>query len=132
MLTTPRPARSRYAEKLTHCRFGGRSSDRRPGNRGIRFPQLLCFTFFTEIEFSVGTGCYANDPLREVAQPDEIHDRQLFSSDRNIRGSAKDLSQNTAIIPIHALMTRVQRLGNILYSPSLMTLMTWSVDFETY
>ena len=30
-------------------------SDRRPGNRGIRFPQLLCFTFFTEIEFSVGT-----------------------------------------------------------------------------
>ena len=52
----PEQAALRYAEKLTHCRFGGRSSHRRPGNRGIRFPQLLCFTFFTEIEFSVGTG----------------------------------------------------------------------------
>lgn len=68
----------------------------------------------------------------EVAQSDEIHDRQPFRSERNGCGREKDLAQNTAIIPIHALVTRVHRLGNILYSPSLMTLMTWSLYFETY
>jgi hypothetical protein len=31
----------------------------------------------------------------------------------------KALTQNTAIIAIHALMTRVRRFGNILYSYSL-------------
>jgi hypothetical protein len=55
VLATPRPARSRYAEKLTHCSFGGRRSNHGPANREMHFPQLLCFTFFNEIEFSVGT-----------------------------------------------------------------------------
>jgi hypothetical protein len=36
-------------------RYSCEHHERRPGNRGIRFPQLLCFTLFTEIEFSVGT-----------------------------------------------------------------------------
>jgi hypothetical protein len=31
------------------------STTARSFDEGQRFPQLLCFTFFTEIEFSVGT-----------------------------------------------------------------------------
>jgi hypothetical protein len=32
--------------------------------------------------------------------------------------------QNTAIIPTHALITRVHRLGNIMYSFSVIVLIT--------
>jgi hypothetical protein len=42
-------------DKLTRCHFRARRSNHGPGNRGMRFPQLLYFTFLTEIEFSVGT-----------------------------------------------------------------------------
>jgi hypothetical protein len=51
-------------------------------------------------------------------------DDKMAWSERNRLGNTKDFAQNTAIIVIHALMTRVQRLGNILYSSAVMILIT--------
>ena len=45
-------------EKLTRCRFRGRRSNHGPANREMHFPQLLYFTLFIEIEFSVWTDTF--------------------------------------------------------------------------